>query len=772
MPYKTPTENEKSAALSDVLPKFTENALDNQVLALTHGTNLYDAKETRIDAVDAPQPDQALAALDFIRKTMDQQMGVGTADRILSRVSLKNPNQIDVGELKAIGQAYALELDVLRQQLEDPNNAVAQKWAAAANGQAVPAAKGAAESLQELLENPDVEWKVSTSGSGGALLAVTPDKKGAVVKIEEKSAVQKASALSSALANGFSAGGGAYEVAEVADESENVAAKQLLQEKVEQLKVDNADNPAALRHLENHAKQLNNNDIGVGKMKFVSGVQLNKLPLPDKLALLQNGQLAHEIGKAAVLCPVAGLADHAAPGVTGLPTNMSNFMINEETGKIAPIDFDAKDLDNGNYGVKQAGAGVKKLAELASKACHSAADFDQVVSGMMQAFDGGTNSEVADAMGALSPNGNNEGLFSDVERKAVAPLMNEEIAKKQAVAMLSGVIDGLAYLQEHQKTIQEGLAAAGMGDPDELDEGFQAVKGMDFPEMRQEMRINSLRVDPDQIQDESVKKDVKYRKGQVEASKDRIAKAKETIAQINQDIGDLERQIAEKKGIFSGGDRKKLGEQLSVKKAELLQNERQLTQLTAKLAERENSFDQSLRQAARPPRQNMNRGELAQKRQAVVDLDPSQILEAYQNKRPPLVPPRSDFSLGKVPPPSPSFISANQDTQPSISPRVADSLKKTPPRPARMDMTQRPLPTPPGVNPPGNNNNTQASKVADGMKSPLPRRPAPKLVMKQNTPVTTVADDFQPPTRQRPNATADQQELPKVSPRGSGLFNK
>ncbi|MGV3659178.1 MAG: hypothetical protein ACO1TE_03315 [Prosthecobacter sp.] len=488
MPYKVAVQNEKHAALSDVLSKATENAQDGQTLGLTQGLNLYDAPETRINAVDAPTPDQAKAALDFVKQTMDQQLGAGTADRVLGRAALKDPNKIEVGELKAVSEQFQVELDALAEQLATPNNPVVQKWNAAANSGVVPESKDPQMDMQALLADEAVEWKVATSGSGGALIATLPNGTGAVVKIEGQEGVAKAGALSTALTGAFGGPGG-YEVAAVTNESQNAAGKAALTAKVEAMKVENADNPSAMHHLNKHTASLAQDDVGVAKMNFVSGTQLNKLGLQDKLALLQTGQLAKEIGRAAALCPVIGLVDHAAPKETGLPTNLSNFLINEETGKIAPIDFDAKDLANGQHGAPKAGEGVQKLLELATEASQSRQSFENVVARMTEDYfsEVPNGTELAGALSSLSAVGNNEGLFSDVERKAVKTMISNDLGRQQAVGLLQGAVEGLQYLQQNEQNIKEGLAAANMGDPANLEKGFEAVRNVDFAKMRQDM---------------------------------------------------------------------------------------------------------------------------------------------------------------------------------------------------------------------------------------------------------------------------------------------
>jgi hypothetical protein len=338
-----------------------------------------------------------------------------------------------------------------------------------------------------------VTWKVSESGSGGALLAIKPDGTGALIKIEGQEGAQKAVALSNVMKKAFAGGGGAFEVAGVSMETDNQRGLKALASKLKDMG-KSTDDPlvkkAIEKHLENLAKGADQG-LGVSKMDFVAGDQLNKLPLNDKAALLQTGQLANELGKAIVLCPMAGLCDHGAPNIPGqsLPTNLSNFMIDGETGRLAPIDFDTKDVD-GHYGVARAADGVDALAQFVQSASASQVGFDAAVNQMLQDGEDGQRTPLADAMKALTnPQGPVEGLISETEYKAVAAVVDDPaIKRKQAVELLKGVVDGLDYTKQNAATMKAGFVQAGHGmTAADMDRVTTTLGGLDLNQMKQNL---------------------------------------------------------------------------------------------------------------------------------------------------------------------------------------------------------------------------------------------------------------------------------------------
>ena len=492
MPFQTRTEHKDRVAFSDILDSFAQERANKQPLTLKQvpgGHDVLDVHSSGLLGRKKADTAEQRAAFDLIKQAMDQQLGPGTADRLFREAGMEDREHITLGELQAVGQSFNQVQDAFRQQAADLTRPSLQTWTAAAATGVPGASRGAVQNLEDLLANETVTWNVSQSGSGGTLIARLPDGTGAVVKIESQEAVTKAGLLSQVLNQAYGAGGGVYEVATVTNESSNDAAKTALQQKVAEMRQQAGLPSNAADFLDKHTAALSRQDVGIGKMNFVAGIQLNNLPLDDKMALLQSGQLAKELGKAAVICPMVGLADHASASTDYyiVPTNLSNFLVDPATAKLTPIDFDTKDLPGGRYGVNGSGEGVKALTDLVERATLSQADFDRVVTTMVNEYkEGGNRTPLCATMNSLNPNGEHEGLFSTPQGRAVGPLLTDELLRQQAIEMLKGTIDGLEYLQQNENHIRTGMAAIpNAGQPADQDKAFAAVAGKDFAAMRQ-----------------------------------------------------------------------------------------------------------------------------------------------------------------------------------------------------------------------------------------------------------------------------------------------
>lgn len=113
------------------------------------------------------------------------------------------------------------------------------------------------------------------------------------------------------------------------------------------------------------------------------------LPLNDKVAMLQNGVVAEQLGKATIYGQLAGICDHVAI-TDGGTNNLSNFMIGPKTGKLAPIDIDTKNINveetnkSPFCGVKGAGGALKDLAGFVKDASASPEALAVAISNMVK----------------------------------------------------------------------------------------------------------------------------------------------------------------------------------------------------------------------------------------------------------------------------------------------------------------------------------------------------------------------------------------------------
>jgi hypothetical protein len=404
------------------------------------------------------------AAVDIIKLGIDNRLGPGAGSEVF-RLAGVNEASISGRQFEAVMNRYNEYAEQLKAALVNGDRANVNQWKNAAANPVPDPSKALPGELQNLLKDSQIKWKLSDSGMGGALIGVKANGQGVVVKIEDSQATQKAALLSSLMKQALPPGSGAFEVAGVTDETMNQAGVAALKEKLTQLSKEFAKDPDKVDVLKKHQKLLESGkDLGVTKMDFVAGTQLNKLTLDDRAAMLQSGVVARELGKAAAICPVMGLCDHASPTGSGLPTNLSNFMMDSNTGKLAPIDFDIKPSKDfpGTFRADSAVNGVEELTTYLQAATASQEAFNAAVNDLVEdAKMGSERTPLCNClMGLTQPEGNVEGLFSPKENEAVQNLVNNQALQRQlAVDLLKGAAEGLQCVKENQATINQAMAS-------------------------------------------------------------------------------------------------------------------------------------------------------------------------------------------------------------------------------------------------------------------------------------------------------------------------
>lgn len=459
MPYNFSDVIKEKQSFTSMMSRLNAETSSGEVLRMTSTGEGRDKQyQIKADATPATANQSELLAA-TLKAAIDRQLGPGSGAEVFARANLNNGGQLRGTDLQALNTQFNALAQEVRQNLGNPDRPRVAGWREAGN--AAPAnSKAATESLQELAQDPNVQWRVSESGGTGALIAIKPDGNGVVIKIEPVDAVQQSVQASNALQAAYGGDNGAFEAAPVSDETHNAAGKQALRQKLQSM-ADTTPDARKREILLDHIANLDANDgaTGVSKMGFVNGTQVNNLSLDDKVALLQTGQMARELGKMAVLCPQAQLGDHAGPmneERANATTNLSNFMLAQQGAKLAPIDLDIK------HGTAGVATGVEDLAALVQEATASRQGFENVVNKLVADAGGAgaPQTPLADCMKALTnPAANVEGLFSEQELVAVDGVVNTDaMRRQQATALLEGVIDGFDYSQQNAQRMNDGLA--------------------------------------------------------------------------------------------------------------------------------------------------------------------------------------------------------------------------------------------------------------------------------------------------------------------------
>ena len=266
------------------------------------------------------------------------------------------------GAVPANGVLRANNLPGLSQAVE---NARPQVWGAKMqnNAHVQPVGLTSAGLTPILQPGAGTQIRPAGAGSGGALLALNPavENSGGMLIKTEPPVVLKGAALVATLGNNLPQGlkdalpfGMVnYDAVDPNDAGRPLVVQALqaqdasltLQLQDPNLTQDQQDNLQQTQGSVQAAIDGLNRPVGhnrhreVGRMELVpDSVQLNKLPLPDKLALYKTPEFAQKIGQAMAVCPMLGLNDHMGPGFNN---NASNFMINPQNGALTAIDYAA-----------------------------------------------------------------------------------------------------------------------------------------------------------------------------------------------------------------------------------------------------------------------------------------------------------------------------------------------------------------------------------------------------------------------------------------------
>lgn len=617
MPHTYSNLNNDRQTFTGVTGRLASEAELNQVLRVT---SKPDGRVTdyRVSAsAEPPGPGEAEAMVQLLKDSIDRQLGPGKGDEVFARAGMADATQVRGQDLARLKTQFDAVKQEVRNQLADPGRNVVQNWQQAGQDAQQPQPRAATQSLKELAEDPNVRWRVAESGGTGALLVITPDGHGAVIKVESQDATRQAVQASNSLEGAYGGPDGVFEVAPVTDESKNAEGMAALRTRLVAMAAEEQD-PAKKDIINGHIAAIDQGgaDLGVSKMGFVNGTQVNKLPVDDKVALVQTGQLARELGKAAVLCPQAQLGDHAGPANderAQATTNLSNFMMGHDNGKLAPIDFDIK------HGTPGVATGVEDLAALVHEATASGQGYENVIDRLVaDAVEGSSQTCLADCMKALtSPGGSVEGVFVPAELEAVNGIVDTAaMRRQQAMALLDGVIEGFDYCQQNEQRMHEALGGPnGIPGPD-MNRIQAATNSLNVPAIRQNVDVHRMRADPSLVSNAAARRLIENLKEGIESSKKVIASQKDVIDGIDQQIADLEQKKLNppppaKKSIFqtTSAAKKEQAAQIDAELAALKNSKREqeimLRALEQKREQREQQLDQAVSNA-HAAQQHMN----------------------------------------------------------------------------------------------------------------------------------------------------------------------
>lgn len=497
------TKNKK-VTFSSMMEAFRGNVEDGNALESEGALKFTPAsKDTGWKSTLSVEPGLTMPdpeALAFIKNGLDIELGPGKSEEVFRRAGLDGATQVTGQQLLALEEGYKQVRAQILTPLQSPNRPTVDSWKKAVTSGVSDGNPATEMPLKDLLQHKDATFTISKSGSGGAIIVTIPGNKGAVIKLEELESVEKAGKLSSVMKDTLPTGPKGFNVSDVetvTDLSSNKETVDLLVSKLKGMQNQDGMTDVQLSHIAKHLKKLEDPEIsksiGISKMEFVPGVQVNMLPLDDKVALLQSGVLAEQVGKAAIYGQLAGLCDHVAI-TDGGTNNLSNFMIDPKTGKLAPIDLDTKDVNLGTdkppfYGVKGSGPALKDLAEFVKQAGESPEAMSEAISKMVleQKSGVGQKTPLQEPLCLMTVPEGREGLVkgdTSEARLLKETLSSPEIKERQAISMLKGISSALKEVGGDKEKLKASFEKHKSGmDPQEFEDFTNAIDGIDFDKL-------------------------------------------------------------------------------------------------------------------------------------------------------------------------------------------------------------------------------------------------------------------------------------------------
>lgn len=314
-----------------------------------------------------------------------------------------------------------------------------------------------------VMNDDNSQWNMASQGAGLTLLG-----NGVVVKLDSTSNVRCGEEISKLMTRVLNNAAG-----DIPFEAPRFAGVHGLNPEVEEvdrikamLEQQKVTNPDKMIKIQDNLDKLNDDlelpNQALAKMDMVPGKMLNELSTAEKLALFKSPQFAQDIGKAAVLCPMFGLNDHVAPSTDGSvqfgvgTSNLSNLMLNQQTGKLAIIDY-ATQENGGRIGAINPQNAIGFLKDYVEGA---SLDANQLHRSAVQACrDGAHGSYETPLCGTMSKflQADNEHFFSLDEKAALSSLSVED-KLNFAKNMMRGAVDGLEYVHQNQQVFEQAYA--------------------------------------------------------------------------------------------------------------------------------------------------------------------------------------------------------------------------------------------------------------------------------------------------------------------------
>lgn len=414
----------------------------------------------------------AKAIMDRLSGLIDQ-LGDSNWGANLSDDQTKTAKRVKEGALELLGEACKEATKAyVEKGLAEQGDAIQTKWQALDNqppnvldSSQVQAFTSTA--LPTALGVDSSQWSIATSGSGGAVIVRDQGipSGGVVIKFERLEGVNACVETSNAIATAnteLSKKGLSLPIEGMAVAKANFSASDKAAFKNHMTYLEQNGSSAAQLKANRHQTNIDKQDWGAMQIPLISNAtDLNKLPLLDRVVLAKGNALPNQLGNAMILGRMFGMGDHVGitSGTNGPRfaegfSNLTNLMINHDTGKLIFIDYAMTPSRKDGRSGYSSDSMVNSFTAI-SNFLHqslSSANALQTLNGIADADSPLTS--LMDIVFTTSQKGSGS-MFNDEESGALESLSAKDRSRFAANVLL-GMIDAMKLVAENPEAFTNG----------------------------------------------------------------------------------------------------------------------------------------------------------------------------------------------------------------------------------------------------------------------------------------------------------------------------
>ncbi|SKA95087.1 hypothetical protein SAMN02745166_02268 [Prosthecobacter debontii] len=323
--------------------------------------------------------------------------------------------------------------------------------------------------LADLLADDQAQWAFSKDGANGAMLVRSANEPtgGAAIKVEKSFVANGVSKNAQMMEAFFGEATGEAPFAaprvtliSAADLAQEPELARQLTNRLENLREGGVHDPVRVEGQIDQLKNVEQGQAVVVKMEFAQGQQINKMPLADRVALVQSDAFPQALGKSLPVFTAMGMNDHLGLIETNFKNNAANLMFDTETGQLSAIDFSPGmqfDPDNPQaeagiiFSEPEAEKSIKRLNNFLERSLKDEASFEEAVQRMAE----GRPTALTPAMQAFVQPMAEVHMFEPGDEAVVEEFISMEDKRRFAANLILGAAKGMDYLSQNEAVLRQ-----------------------------------------------------------------------------------------------------------------------------------------------------------------------------------------------------------------------------------------------------------------------------------------------------------------------------